>query len=107
MDGTTPASQGISDATITTTEDMTDKFVRGNATTSGSTGGSTTMAHTHTDPASSNNGWGTGSGGNGYLVTGATGAGFAQTDLATSAASATAIIPPYYTMVFMMKVKLV
>ncbi len=45
-DGTTPASQGISDATITTTPDLREKFLRHSADeTTGGTGGSD--EHTH------------------------------------------------------------
>lgn len=45
-DGTTPASQGISDATITTTPDLREKFLRHSANeTTGGTGGGTTHNH--------------------------------------------------------------
>ena len=45
-DGTTPAAQGISDATITTTPDLRKKFLRHSADeTTGGTGGSETHNH--------------------------------------------------------------
>jgi len=48
-DGTTPASQGISSPTIATTPNLEDKFISmSNDETSGTTGGSATMGHTHT-----------------------------------------------------------
>ena len=55
-DGTTPASQGISDATITTTPDLRERFLRHSANeTTGGTGGANSKtlivdnipAHTH------------------------------------------------------------
>lgn len=46
-DGTTPVAQGITDPTITTTDDLSDTFLRSsNDETSGSTGGAD--SHTHT-----------------------------------------------------------
>lgn len=46
-DGTTPAAQGISSPTITTTPDLQDQFIRmSNDETSGSTGGSATQSYT-------------------------------------------------------------
>ena len=48
-DGTTPASQGIDDAIITTTPDLQEKFIRmSKDETSGITGGSTSHTHTGT-----------------------------------------------------------
>lgn len=56
-DGTTPAAQGISDATITTTPDLRERFLRHSANeTTGGTGGASTVtlditqipAHNHT-----------------------------------------------------------
>lgn len=48
-DGTTPASQSISDATITTTPNLKHKFIRmSNNETSGGTGGTETHNHTGT-----------------------------------------------------------
>ncbi len=45
-DGTTPATQGISSPTITTTPDLQDQFIRmSNDETSGTTGGSDTHNH--------------------------------------------------------------
>lgn len=45
-DGTTPAAQGISDATITTTPDLREKFLRHSADeTTGGTGGTATHNH--------------------------------------------------------------
>lgn len=46
QDGTTPASQGITDPDITTTDDMRDKFLRmSDDNTSGTTGGNLTHNH--------------------------------------------------------------
>ena len=54
-DGTTPASQGITGAIIATTPDLTGKFIRGNIT-SGTTGGSDTHNHQWlSQPAGSDN----------------------------------------------------
>lgn len=78
-------------------------FLRGSST-SGTTGGSATMAHTHTVLATSTS-WGFGSGAIGRLVTGVSGAAFAQTNLATSEASNTASLPPYINIVWIMRVK--
>lgn len=45
-DGTTPAAQGIADATITTTPDLRERFLRHSADeTTGGTGGSATHNH--------------------------------------------------------------
>ena len=47
-DGTTPATQGISDPTIETTPDLQEKFLRmSNDESSGSTGGADSEAHNH------------------------------------------------------------
>ena len=47
-DGTTPESQGITNATITTTPDLREKFLRmSNNETTGGTGGSATSPHKH------------------------------------------------------------
>ena len=82
----------------------TGQILKGN-TTSGTTGGAST--HAHTVPASSGD-WGLhGS----YTATSlcvlASGANSAANDLATSGSSDTNNMPAYYTLVFMMKVKIV
>jgi len=107
-DGTTPAAQGITSPTIVTTPNLVDKFLRGDATASGTTGGAATFAlpnHTH-------------------LVSGTTSTA-TGTIYGTSAGNATAThshtvsitsnnpgtnpnidtVPPFYEVVFMMKVK--
>lgn len=80
-DGTTPASQGITSPDITTTPNMSGRFPYGHATTAETTGG----AGSHTHPASSPS------------YPGSSG----SLGLWGSASN----IPPYMTVVFMMKVK--
>ena len=98
-DGTTPAAQGISSPTITTTPDLQDKFISmSNDESSGTTGGSATMAHTHTvTPASL-----------GYVFNdGSQRTPAAPSQVTSSAASNTENRPPFYELVFFMKVKIV
>lgn len=94
-DGTTPASQGVSDPIITTTPNLAARFLYGHATTSGTTGGATTNSHTHTVAVSATREFN-----NGGETTPA-----APNTYSTSAPSDTNILPPYYTVVFFMKVK--
>ena len=98
-DGSTGVSQGITSPDITaSTPNLTDKFIRGNATTSGTTSGSDT--HTHTISV----GAGSDTDGAGSTATIATVGGVASGS-GTSDAGST--LPAYYTLVFMMKVKLI
>ena len=87
-DGTTPASQGISSPTITaSTPNLVAQFIRGNATTSGATGGSDT--HSHTIPRfSDDSGWSS-----------------PKSYWCPTATDDTVTLPPYYELVFMMRVK--
>jgi hypothetical protein len=57
-DGTTPATQGISDATITSTPDLREKFLRHSANeTTGGTGGTSTHNHQWHKSGSSSGGY--------------------------------------------------
>jgi len=90
-DGTTPASQGISTPTITTTPNLEHKFLRmSDNESSGATGGSET--HTHDVPLNS------------LVSTGATNAWYASntTDTNTGGAST---LPTYYGVVWIMRVR--
>jgi len=81
-DGTTPSSQGISNPDIATTPNLEEKFLYGSDDeTSGTTGGA--ESHTH------------GSEGSGTW-----------THAASNAMVAVANLPPYYELVFFMKVKM-
>ncbi len=81
-DGTTPAAQGISSPTITTTPNLEEKFIRmsGDESSSG-TGGAVSHQHDH----------GGGSGNIGYD------SGDGKTDVKSN-------LPPYYELVFFIKV---
>lgn len=95
-DGTTPATQGISSPTITTTPDLQNKFISmSDDETSGTTGGSATMAHTHSHTH-------TGDGDAVRFL--ASGGDYKLTNDAT-AASNTENRPPFYEMAFFLKVK--
>ncbi len=106
-DGTTPVSQGITDAAITATPDLQDRFlVMSNDETSGTTGGAATHtltvnelpAHHHGVTMSISAGSGTnvrkGDGYNSSTVTQDTGGGQAHNNL-----------PPFYEIVYFIKVK--
>jgi len=96
-DGSTGASQGITSPDITaSTPNLTDKFIRGNATTSGTTGGSAT--HTHTIANSTQTEAGEVGAGRSYVL---------QGHNHTGATGSFSTLPTYYTLVFMMKVKLI
>jgi microcystin-dependent protein len=108
-DGTTPADQGIASATITTTPDLREKFLRHSANeTTGGTGGLSEVtlteaqmpAHTHTYHRwpTGTGGWGTGSGMASSTIsnTGSTGNGEAHENK-----------PPYYDICYFIKVKIV
>ena len=108
-DGTTPADQGISSPTIATTPNLQEKFIRGSSNeTTGGTGGASTVtldttqipAHTHayyiassTSPGSAAQYGGSGSS---SLTTGSAGGGLAHENK-----------PPYYDIVYFIKVKIV
>ena len=110
-DGTTPASQGVTSPVRTeVTPNLVSSFVRGNATVSGATGGNATHSHTvaahaHTitglvgswqaSPASSVDGYSPG----GSVTSSGT------SDNASPSTDAINNEPPYYEVVFMMKVR--
>lgn len=99
-DGTTPASQGISSPTITTTPDLREKFLRHSANeTTGGTGGSSTNTHSHTDTNVGN-----------YRATGTTSqndGGLYSTGVVSISIENTTIniLPPYYDICYFIKVK--
>ncbi len=110
-DGTTPASQGIADATITTTPDLRERFLRHSADeTTGGTGGASTVtldvsqipAHTHNihyernTANSSTSVVGGYEGANGTATTQSTGGGLAHENK-----------PPYYDICYFIKVKVI
>jgi len=103
-DGTTPASQGITDPTITTTPDLREKFLRHSANeTTGGTGGTST--HTHT---TSNTGWANNNTTNDRIAyaTSSTGnATYRITEALTTSSVGT--LPPYYDICYFIKVKIV
>ena len=117
-DGTSPAAQGIGSPTITTTDDMTDKFIRGHATTAGGTGGSDThtlsvgelAAHTHslTVQASHDD---TGDAGDKVITDNNDNAtqNLHANSIANTTGSNTAHnnMPAYFVIVFMIKVKII
>lgn len=101
-DGTTPASQGISSPTITTTPNLENKFLRGSDDeTSGTTGGADT--HKHTQGLTRR---GLGSNGSLYAVRSINGVdaddGDANWDTQT-----VSNVPAYYEVAFFIKVKVV
>jgi len=106
-DGTTPATQGISSPTITTTPNLEHKFIRmSDDDSSGSTGGADTHtlteaempshdhSYTHYGPSGDGEESGVGQSGLFGATTGATGGDGAHNNL-----------PSYYEMAFFMKVK--
>jgi len=98
-DGTTPSTQGISDADITTTPNLQDKFIRmSNDETSGTTGGTTSHNHTGTTYTENEDAT-TMDGAGGYVATDNHTHNF-TTDTENN-------LPPYYEVVFFMKVKIV
>ena len=102
QDGTTPATQGIASADITTTRNLENKFIRASDDElSSATGGADTMAHTHTIAVT---GWGTASAATGKVTT--SGSAGASASPNTSAASNTENRPAFFEMVAFMKVKL-
>ena len=111
-DGTTPSSQGISDATITSTPDLQNKFIRmSDDETSGTTGGSETHNHGTGIVYDESGIFGIDTA---YCSGGAVGGGdyFYKQDYGSRTAdggrmftSNTNTIPPYYEMAFFMKVK--
>jgi microcystin-dependent protein len=113
-DGTTPESQGISGATITATRNMVGSFVRGASTTTGSFGGEDTHTlttdempghtHSHTHYASD------GLSAVGQYIRGHTQTQYSAAGQASSSAgggSAHNNLPPYYEMLYMIKVKII
>lgn len=109
-DGTSPATQGITGATITTTDDLQDKFIRmSDDETSGTTGGSETDTlpnHLHPVSITSNPGIYAGGtpvgpsssgGAHDHLVAGNTGNPSSSPTIDT--------LPPFYEMAFFIKVK--
>jgi len=98
-DGTTPAAQGISSPTMTAaTPDLQDKFISmSNDETSGTTGGSATMDHTHNTNLSLRNAdSASDTSGGGYKING---------NVSTGSATVTENRPPFYELVFFMKVR--
>ena len=121
-DGTTPASQGITTPTIETTPDLQEKFLRHSANeTTGGTGGGTTHSHqwgvkisggSHPEytysSVTSNNSEATKQTYNsaGTVIDIPKGVGeYWNGDLYTSKESSS--VPPYYDIVYFMKVKVV
>ena len=95
-DGTTPAAQGISDATITTTPDLREKFLRHSTNeTTGGTGGSAT--HNHTGLTGVPN----------MSKLSVTGTSYEGGDGHKHTISNDNNLPPYYDICYFMKVKLV
>jgi hypothetical protein len=125
-DGSTPASQGISSPTITTTPNLVASFLKGHATVSGTTAGSNTTtigttnlpAHSHVQRVSSigtsptdqvnpynNSGSTSGKGlSDAGITTTANGAGYVSTQ-DTGSGTAISTEPASYSVVFMMKVR--
>lgn len=108
-DGSTPASQGISSPTITTTPDLQDKFISmSNDETSGTTGGSATHNHKWLDDAGGSNSL-TSSTTNGAHTFQSNGS--STLDFNTPAVTNnswtqnTTDLPPFYEMAFFMYVK--
>ena len=108
-DGTTPASQGISDAIITTTPDLRERFLRHSADeTTGGTGGASTVtlditqmpAHTHTLSYKQYP-----SGSAVYYVGGFNETGNSTTTSSTGGGLAHENKPPYYDICYFIKVK--
>lgn len=112
-DGTTPATQGISSPTIETTPDLQDKFISmSNDETSGTTGGASSVVHNHKWLNDDGSGTGkfdmTAGSGRTYNTSGA------NLDLTSATWEAdswtdndtTATLPPFYELVYFMKVKI-
>ncbi len=109
-DGTTPASQGIASATITTTPDLREKFLRHSANeTTGGTGGSATHtlttaempAHTHSVTSNTANNLGSA-----VVQMKGTGTGtFTYATSSTGSGDAHENKPPYYDICYFIKVK--
>jgi hypothetical protein len=90
-DGTTPASQGITDPIITTTPDLRDKFIRmSNNETSGETGGAASQDLTLVSTTENENG------GQPQILT---------IDGQASGTITINTVPPYYEVVMFIKVK--
>lgn len=110
-DGTTPATQGISSPTITTTPDLQNKFIRmSDDESSGTTGGSDTASHQHLSPKhgtsklySSPFGTGTSSS-DGYSLASSGGSGSDNTYDKTSSTTINTV-PPYYEVAYFIKVR--
>jgi len=104
-DGTTPSSQGITGATIATTPNLVASFIRGNASTSGASGGDSTHNHGGSTTVTSG------------TTTVATSSSSSNTGFDNYSGSGNKVrpqhinsdshIPPYYELVFMIKVKIV
>jgi len=121
-DGTTPASQGVGTPTITTTPNLVDKFLSGHATASGGSGGASTVALSAAEGPAHTHGFKMATGqANGGVVASSyvaqTGAnGYSQLKNSTDSTNTIAIastgsgtahenLPPYYEVVYMMKVR--
>jgi len=95
-DGTTPITQGITSPTIETTPDLQNKFISmSDDESSGTTGGSATMAHTHSTGATTS-----------YYDNGSYSA-VKTVNSSTGGATNTENRPPFYEMAFFIKVKVV
>jgi hypothetical protein len=109
-DGTSTNSQGILNAVITTTPDLKHRFIQmSNDGSSGTIGGSASSSHNHASATYNGYGmagspFGSTSGPSKYLQGSSSGSsGHTTYDLTSSTTVAT--IPPYYELVFFIKVK--
>jgi len=106
-DGSTPVSQGVVSPTITAnTPNLVDKFIRGNASTSGATGGASSTNlpdHVHDGTTGNNTGQASLYSSNTLAAPNPHTHDFITNNPTTSPPIST--IPPYYELVFMIKVR--
>jgi hypothetical protein len=106
--GTTPTSQGITGATITTTPNLQQKFLRGaSSTTTGGTGGAATdvVNHTHTFTTQASTNFTNGSLTDPYYANGNNMTNHTHSGTTDNQVITVDTIPPYYEVAYFIKVK--